>query len=125
MSEENLSQEFRLKKIYETRNYFIKEINQNELMSKKNKKVSRILIYTEHLIILISTVTGCVSTFAFASLAGVPIGNASPAVGLKIDSNISHGELVLIDNVLKEFYDFTIWRKKLKMLMINKSLNYI
>ena len=34
MSEENISQEFRLKKIDKTRNYFIKEIKQNGLMSK-------------------------------------------------------------------------------------------
>ena len=33
MSEENISQEFRLKNIDETRNYFIEKINQNELMS--------------------------------------------------------------------------------------------
>ena len=39
MNEENISQEFRLKNIYEARNYFIEEINQNELMSKKHKKV--------------------------------------------------------------------------------------
>ena len=38
MTEENISQEFRLKNIDETRNYFIEEINQNELMSKKHKK---------------------------------------------------------------------------------------
>ena len=31
MSEENISQKFRLKNIDESRNYFIKEINQNEL----------------------------------------------------------------------------------------------
>ena len=30
MSKENISQEFRLKNIEETRNYFIKEIDQNE-----------------------------------------------------------------------------------------------
>ena len=30
MSEENISQEFRLKNIDETRNYFIKVINRNE-----------------------------------------------------------------------------------------------
>ena len=35
----NISQEFRLKKINETRNYFLKEIDQNELISKKHKKV--------------------------------------------------------------------------------------
>ena len=40
MSEENISQEFILKNIDETRNYLIEEINQNELKSKKHKKVS-------------------------------------------------------------------------------------
>ena len=59
MSEENISQEFRLKNIYETRNFFIGEINQNELMSKKYKNVCRVLNYIEHLLILISAVTGC------------------------------------------------------------------
>ena len=39
MSEENISQEFRLKSLDETRNYLIEEINQNELMSKKHKQV--------------------------------------------------------------------------------------
>ena len=41
MGEENISQEFRLIKIDETRNYFVEEIQQNELMSKKTKKVVR------------------------------------------------------------------------------------
>ena len=35
MPEENISQESRLKNIDETKNYFIEEINQNELISKK------------------------------------------------------------------------------------------
>ena len=69
MSEENISQEFRLKNIDETRTYFIKEINQNELMSKKHKKVCRLLNYIEYLlIILVSTVTPCVSISVFAFL---------------------------------------------------------
>ena len=54
MSEESISQEFRLKNIDETRNYFIKEINQNESMSKKHKKDCLVLSYIEHLRILIS-----------------------------------------------------------------------
>ena len=36
MSEENITQEFRLKNIDVTRNYLIEEINQNKLMSKKH-----------------------------------------------------------------------------------------
>ena len=39
MSEKNISHEFRLKTIDETRNFLIEEINQNELMRKKYKKV--------------------------------------------------------------------------------------
>ena len=39
-----------------------------------------------------------------------------------IDSNISHDKFVLINYMLKEFYDI---KKKKKILMINKILNYI
>ena len=42
MPEENMNQEFRLKKIDEIRNYLIEEINQDKLMSKKHKKVVEI-----------------------------------------------------------------------------------
>ena len=40
--------------------------------------------YIEHLLILVSTVTGCVSIFAFASLVGIPGGVTNSAAGLKI-----------------------------------------
>ena len=39
MVAENKSQKFRLKNIVETRNYFLKEIELNELMSRKHKKI--------------------------------------------------------------------------------------
>ena len=41
MPEENKNKEFRLEKIDEIRNYFTEEINRNELMRKKHKKVCR------------------------------------------------------------------------------------
>ena len=66
-----------------TRNYSIEEINQNELMSKKHKKVYRVLNYIDHLLILVSTVPGCVSISAFASLVCIPIGITSSAIRLK------------------------------------------
>ena len=40
---ENLNENFRLKKIDKIRNYLIEKINRNELMSKKHKKVCRVL----------------------------------------------------------------------------------
>ena len=43
MVEETISEEFRLKNIDETRDYFIEEINQNEFMSKKHKNLNTYL----------------------------------------------------------------------------------
>ena len=102
------------------------------------------LNYFEHFRILGSAITGCVSISAFASLAGIPIGITTSAIGLKIcaltaaikkyksiskkkkkkhnkivlsaksklnsievliSSVISHGVFVLINKLLKEFYD--------------------
>ena len=60
MTEENITQEFRLKNLDETRNDFIEKINQNELMSK-NQKVWGVLKYMEYLLIFVSAVTECVS----------------------------------------------------------------
>ena len=73
MAEQNISQEFRLKSIDETRNYFIEETNRNELMSKKHKTICITLNYIEHFLILGSTITGCVSISVFAPLVGIPI----------------------------------------------------
>ena len=158
MVEENISQEFRLKNVDETRNYFLEEIKQNELMSKKHKKVCTTLNYIEHFLILASTITGCISISAFASLFGIPIGITNSAIGFQIcaiaariqkyksiikkkkkkhdkivllaksklnsievltsktliDSNISHDEFVLINNVLKEYDDMKEENKNIK-----------
>ena len=60
MKEENISQQFRLKNIEEIKIYFIREIDQNELMTKKHKKLCKTLNYIEHILI-----------FAFLVLLGV------------------------------------------------------
>ena len=82
MVEKNISQEFRLKNKEEIKNYFIKKIDQNELMRKKHKKICTTLNQVKHFLILASAVTGCVSTFV--SLLNIPIEIMSSAVGLKI-----------------------------------------
>ena len=53
-------------------------------MSKKHGRVCTTLNYIEHFLILVSTITGCISTSSFASLLGIPIGITSSAIGLKI-----------------------------------------
>ena len=70
MKEKNIGQEFGLKNIDETRNYFLE---QYELISRKHKKLCAILTYIEQFLVLASTITGCISIFPFASLTGIPI----------------------------------------------------
>ena len=53
-------------------------------MSKKYKKVCRVLNYIDHLVIVTSIITGWISISAFASLVGNLIGIESSAIGLKI-----------------------------------------
>ena len=84
MSKENISQEFRLKNIDETKNYLIEEIDQQGLMSNKRKEVCTMLNYIEHFLILASAVTGSISISAFPSLLGIPIGVMSSTIRLKI-----------------------------------------
>ena len=80
-----MNQEFRLKKIIDViRNYLIEEINQNELTSKKHKKICRVWNYIEHSLIIISATSGCVSIPAFASLNAILIGITSYAMGVII-----------------------------------------
>ena len=74
---EEASLEFRLRKINETRNQLLDEIKHNGLMVDKYKKTCRYLNYVEHLLILISTITGCVSIYAFGSLVDILVGITS------------------------------------------------
>ena len=72
-----------MKSINEIRNYFLEEVEQNKLMSKKHKKVCTTLNYIKHVYSLVSTITGCISISAFISLFVVPIGITSSAVQIR------------------------------------------
>ena len=85
-AEEKISQEFKLKNIDKTRHYFLEEIEQNDLMSRKHKKLCTTLNYIEHFLILAYTIIRRISIYAFAFLFGVPIGITSSALGLKISA---------------------------------------
>ena len=78
------SLEFRLKKINETRNYLFDEIKHSDSMSRKYKRTYWYLNYVEHLLILVLTITGCISISAFASLVDIPVGITSSAAAINI-----------------------------------------
>ena len=83
MVEESISQELRLKNVDEARNFFLEELEQKELMSRKHKKVCTILNYIEHSLILVSVITGCISVSVYASLLSIPIRTTRSSIGLK------------------------------------------
>ena len=53
-------------------------------MNENYKKTCTYLNYVEHWLILVSTVTGCVSISPFPSLVAIPLGITSSALGIKI-----------------------------------------
>ena len=53
-------------------------------MSEKYENTCKYLNYGEHLLILVSKVTGCVSISVLASLVAIAVGITSSAVGIKI-----------------------------------------
>ena len=79
MTEKDISQEFSLKS-EEINNYFIKEIDQNELLCNKNKKVYTTLNYNEHFLTLAFAVTICISISPFASLVDISKGIMSSTI---------------------------------------------
>ena len=75
------SLKFTLRKIDETKNFLLDEIKHNDLMNERYRKTGKYLNYVELLLILVSTVTCCVSFSAFASLV---FGITSSVVGINI-----------------------------------------
>ena len=95
---ENVSLEFILKNLDETRNCLLDEIKHNDLLNEKHKKVGSALNYFEHCLVFVSAISSCVSIYAFLSLVGAPVSIASSAVGLKnyaITAGIKKFELII------------------------------
>ena len=70
--------------IYTKKSYPLEEIKHNDLISENYKKRWNYLNYIKHLVILVSTITGCALISALASLVYVPVGITNFAIGLKI-----------------------------------------
>ena len=71
---------FRLYEIKKIENYFINEINQKKLYSKKLSKCVTIFYYMDKILIVLSS--SGVSIISFISIIGVPVGIASASFTL-------------------------------------------
>ena len=84
LAKERIIQLHRLEHIEQTRNSFIKEIDQNELINKKRQNTFTVLNYIEHFLVSASPVYGFVSVSPFASLLDITIGITISPIGLNI-----------------------------------------
>ena len=68
------NQQFRLNRINEIRDYFVAEIKERELISKRLSKYIACFDYFEKSLIVLSITTGSVSIALFATVIGAPVG---------------------------------------------------
>ena len=75
-------QQFRLNKISKVRDYFIGEIRERELMSKRLSKYIASFDYFDKSLIVLSVTTGSISIASFATVIGAPVGITSASFSL-------------------------------------------
>ena len=75
-------QHFRLNKINEIKYYFVAEIKERELMSKRLSKYIAFFDYFDKSLIVLSATIGSISIASFASVIGTPVGIASASLNL-------------------------------------------
>ena len=75
-------QQFRLNKINEIKDYFIAEIKERELMSKRLSKYIASFDYFDKSLIVLSVATGSISIASFATVIGAPAGIIGASCGL-------------------------------------------
>ena len=76
------NQQFRLNKISEIEDYFIAEIKERELMSKKLSKYISFFDYFDKSLIVLSVTSGGASIASFATAIGAPIGITNTSLSL-------------------------------------------
>ena len=82
-------QNFRLNKINEIKDYFVTEIKERELMSKRISKYIASFDYFDKSLIFLSVTTGSISIASFATIIGAPVGITS--AGFILTFSISTG----------------------------------
>ena len=75
-------QQFRLKKINEVKDYFVAEIKERQLMSKRLSKFIASFEYSDKSLIILSVTTGSISVASFATVTGAPVGIVSVSFSL-------------------------------------------
>ena len=107
-------QQFRLKKINEIEDYFVAEIKERELMSKRLSKYIASFDYFDKSLIVLSVTTGSISVASFATVIGAPVGIVSASFSLAFS---------IFTRIVKKLLKTTRSKKKKqnKMFMLARS----
>ena len=110
----NDQQQFRLNKINEIKDYFIAEIKERELMSKKLSKYIASFDYSDKSLIVLSVATGSIAIASFATVIGAPVGIMKASCSLAFSITIGF---------VKKFLKTTRNKKKKhnKIVMLARS----
>ena len=107
-----VKQQFRLNKINEIKNYFIVEIKERELMSKRMSNYVASFDYFDKSLIVLSGTSGIISIASFATVIGIPVGIASAS--LSVTFSLSTG---LVKKLLKTARNKKKKHNKIVMLL--------
>ena len=113
-------QQLRLHKINEIKNYFVAEIKERELMSKRLSKYIASFDYFDKPLIVLSVTTGSISIASFANAIGAPVGMASASFSLSF--SISTG---IVKNLLKATRNKTKKHNNNIVMLARSKLNSI
>ena len=110
-------QQFRLNKINEIKDYFVAEIKERKLMSKRVSKYIASFDYFDKSLIALSVATGSISIVSFATVIGAPVGMMSARFSLAF--SVTTG---IVKKLLKRTRNE---KKKLIVMLARSRLNDI
>ena len=89
------NQLFRLNKVNETKDYFIAEIKERELMTKRLSKYIASFDYFDKSLIVLSATSGSISIASFATVFGIPLRIATLIIN-RVVSKTSNGRTMVL-----------------------------
>ena len=133
----NDQQKFRLNKINEIKDYFVAEIKDRELMSKRLSKYISSFDYFDNSLTVLSVTTGSISVASFATVIGAPVGmvTANFSLSCSISTGIvkkllkttrnkkkKHSKIVMLARSKLNSIESKISEALIKMKLVMKTL---
>ena len=116
-------QKFRLNKINEIKDYFIAEIKERELMSKRLSKYIASFDYFDKSLIVLSVATGSISIASFATVIGAPVGIMSASCSLAFSITTGFVKMFLKTRNKKKKHNKIVMLARSKLNSIERKIS--